>query len=180
MSDMQRSAPTLETERLRLRAWRKEDFRPYHAILCQPEVHRHFGPEPMGQEECWRRMVASSGMWGMVGFGGWAAERRSDGLLVGSLSLFNGWRELEPEFGDEPEMGWIFAAETHGQGLAGEACRAALDWAEETIAPTPIWAIISPGNEPSFRLAAKLGFAVVHDTSYNDEPITVLKRPSWG
>ncbi len=179
MAAVIRSAPLLETERLRLRPWRSEDFRPYHAILREPEVHCHFGPQPMGQEECWRRMVAASGMWGMVGFGGWAAERKTDGKLVGSLSLFNGWRELKPDFGDEPEMGWIFATETHGQGLAGEACGAALDWAEATIAPTAIWAIISPGNEPSFRLAARLGFAVVHDTAYNDETITVLKRPSW-
>ena len=52
-------APVVETERLFLRAWRKEDFRPYHAILKHPDVYRHFGPEPMGQEECWRRIVAT-------------------------------------------------------------------------------------------------------------------------
>ena len=176
---MIREAPRIETGRLVLRPWRREDFRPYHAILCQPAVHRHFGPEPMGQEECWRRMVASVGMWGIVGFGGWAAERKADGGLVGSLSLFNAWRELDPDFGDEPVMGWIFATETHGRGLAGEACRAALEWAEANLAPTPIWAIISPGNAPSFKLAAKLGFEVVHDTPYNGEAITVLKRPAW-
>ena len=176
---MIREAPRIETDRLVLRPWRRDDFRPYHAILQQPEVHRHFGPEPMGQEECWRRMTASAGMWGMIGFGGWAAERKADGKLVGSLSLFNAWRELEPEFGDEPEMGWIFATETHGQGLAGEACRAALDWAKSTLQPTPIWAIIAPANAPSIRLAERLGFEAIGETVYNDEPTLVLKRPAW-
>ena len=62
-------APVVETERLRLRPWQKADFRPYHAILQHPEVHRHFGPEPMGQEECWRRLLASVGCWQVNGFG---------------------------------------------------------------------------------------------------------------
>ena len=76
-------APVLETERLRLRPWRKDDFRPYHALLQHPEVHRHFGPEPMGAEECWRRLTAAVGNWQFNGFGTWAAERKDDCKLVG-------------------------------------------------------------------------------------------------
>jgi len=174
-----REAPRIETERLVLRPWRKDDFRPYHAILQHPEVHRHFGPEPMGAEECWRRLMASIGGWQVNGFGGWAASRKSDEKLVGSLALFTAWRDLEPEFGEEPEMGWIFAAETHGQGLASEACRAVLGWAEASLEPTPIWAIIAPENAPSLKLAAKLGFERLSETLYNDEPTVVLKRPAW-
>lgn len=176
---MIREAPRIETERLVLRPWQKDDFRPYHAILQHPEVHRHFGPEPMGAEDCWRRLLASVGAWQFNGFGGWAVSRRSDGRLVGSLALFTAWRDLEPELAEEPEMGWIFAAEAHGQGVASEACRAALDWAEANLEPTPIWAIIAPANEPSLRLAGKLGFEYVHETLYNEEPTVVLKRPAW-
>ena len=101
---MIREAPRIETERLVLRSWRKDDFRPYHALLQHPQVHRHFGPEPMGQEESWRRLSAAVGSWTLIGFGGWAVERKSDGKLVGMLSLFNAWRAMEPEFGEEPEM----------------------------------------------------------------------------
>ena len=175
-----RSAPTIETERLTLRAWTKADFRPWHAIMQQPEVHRHFGPDPIGLEECWRRLAAAVGGWQLLGFGTWAVERKTDGKLIGNVGLFNAWRNLEPEFGEEPEMGWIFAAETHGQGLALEACRAALDWAEAKLDPTPIWAIIAPENDPSLRLAAKLGFERVGDTTYHGDPTVVLRRPAWG
>jgi RimJ/RimL family protein N-acetyltransferase len=175
-----RSAPTIETERLTLRAWTKADFRPWHAIMQQPEVHRHFGPDPIGLEECWRRLAAAVGGWQLLGFGTWAVERKTDGKLIGNVGLFNAWRNLEPEFGEEPEMGWIFAAETHGQGLALEACRAAVDWAEAKLDPTPIWAIIAPENDPSLRLAAKLGFERVGDTTYHGDPTVVLRRPAWG
>ncbi len=173
------SAPTLETERLRLRAWRKDDREPYHAILQEPAVFRHFGPEPMGMEECWRRLMAAVGGWQLNGFGGWAVERKSDGRLLGMTAIFTAWRDLEPEFGDQPEMGWIFATEAHGQGLAGEACRAVLDWAEAHLSPTPIWAIIAPANAPSIRLADKLGFVQLQQSSYHGEPTLVLRRPAW-
>lgn len=169
------SAPTLETDRLTLRHYRKDDFRPHHAIVGNPEVMRYFGA-PIGEEECWRRMLASAGSWSLLGFGGWAVVRRSDQRLVGMVSLFNGWRDFEPRFGEDPEMGWIFDTEVHGQGIASEACRAALQWADSTIAPATIWAIITPGNEPSFRLAERLGFERWGDTVYNGEPTAVLKR----
>ena len=177
---MIREAPRLETERLILRAWRKDDFRPYHELLQHPDVHRHFGPEPMGAEECWRRLLASVGGWQLNGFGTWGAELKSTGRLVASLGVFTAWRGLNPEFGEEPEMGWIFAAETHGQGLASEGCRAVLDWAEANLAPTPIWAIIAPANAPSIKLAGKLGFAALHETDYHGDPTIVLRRPAWG
>ena len=176
---MIREAPRIETERLVLRQWRKDDFRPYHAILQHPEVHRHFGPDPMGAEECWRRLMAAVGGWQLNGFGTWGVELKSESRLVGSLGLFTAWRDLEPEFGEEPEMGWIMAAETHGQGLATEACQAVLGWAEANLAPTPIWAIIAPANDPSIRLAHRLGFENVHETLYHGDPTLVLRRPAW-
>ena len=133
----------------------------------------------MGQEECWRRLAASVGMWDLVGFGGWAVVRKSDDKIVGMVGLFNAWRELEPEFGEQPEMGWIFAQEVHGQGMAGEACQAVLEWAESNLDSTPIWAIIAPENQPSLRLATKLGFERVGDTLYNNDPTVILRRPVW-
>ncbi|MBA2770842.1 MAG: GNAT family N-acetyltransferase [Pseudomonadota bacterium] len=174
-----RSAPTLETERLTLRAWRKEDFRPNHAIVGDDEVMRFVGGKGLSEEDCWRRLAASVGMWDLLGFGGWAVARKTDEKIVGMVSLFNAWRALEPQFGEEPEMGWIFSREVNGQGMAGEACRAVLDWTEPNLEPTPIWAIIAPGNDASFRLAERLGFDRVTETVYNGEPTAVLKRPAW-
>ena len=179
MNDARCSAPTLETERLRLRAWRKGDRADYFNILQEPAVFRHFGPQPMGMEECWRRLMAAAGGWQLNGFGGWAVERKADSKLLGMIAVFTAWRDLEPEFGEEPEMGWIFATESHGQGLASEACRAVVDWVEANLQPTPLWAIIAPANEPSLKLAAKLGFGRVGVTAYHDDPTVVLKRPAW-
>ena len=133
----------------------------------------------MSEEECWRRLTSAVGGWQFNGFGTWAVERKEDGKLVGNVGPFTAWRDLDPVFGEEPEMGWIFAAETHGHGLASEACGATLEWIESNLEPTPIWAIIAPANEPSLKLAARLGFQRVHETLYHDDPTVVLKRPAW-
>ena len=178
MSKPHRSAPTLETERLRLREWRKDDREDYWALLEEPAVYRYFGPEPASREENWRRMVAAVGSWTINGFGGWAVERKSDSRLIGMCAVFTAFRALEPDFGDDPEMGWIFATETHGQGYAGEACRAALEWIDANLQPVPVWAIISPENAASIRLAERLGFEHHNRSTYHDEPILVLKRPA--
>jgi RimJ/RimL family protein N-acetyltransferase len=118
-------------------------------------------------------------MWDLNGFGTWAVTCKSDGKLVGNAGIFTAWRDMEPEFGEEPEMGWIFAQEVHGQGIAGEACRAVLDWAEANLDPTPIWAIIAPENAPSLRLAEKLGFERVGETAYQGGSTVVFRRPAW-
>jgi RimJ/RimL family protein N-acetyltransferase len=170
-------APLLETERLVLRAWRKDDFASYCAIVGDSEVMRHFSGPIASKEDSWRRLAASVGSWPLLGLGGWAVALKLGGELVGMVSLFNGWRALEPVFGEEPEMGWIFAKEVHGQGMAGEACRAVLAWADSSLQPTPIWAIVAPTNQPSFKLAERLGFERLGDTIYNDETTAVLRRP---
>ena len=175
-----RSAPPLETERLRLRHYRKTDLAAHHAIVGDDEVMRQVGVAGLSLEETWRRVAASVGMWNLLGFGGWAVVRKADDMIVGTVSLFNGWRAIVPEFGEQPEMGWIFAREVHGQGIAGEACRAVLGWADAHLAPTPIWAIISPDNAPSFKLAERLGFERLDDSVYHDEPIAILRRPARG
>jgi RimJ/RimL family protein N-acetyltransferase len=172
-------APRIETERLVMRGWRKDDFRPWFEILQESAVTRFLGGTGTTLEDCWRRLSGAVGSWPMVGFGGWAVTTKADGALVGNVGLFNAWRDLEPQFGEAPEMGWIFSGEVHGQGIASEAANAALAWAEAYLEPTPVWAIIAPENDASLRLAGKLGFERVSETLYNNEPTVVLKRASW-
>jgi RimJ/RimL family protein N-acetyltransferase len=172
-------APRIETDRLVLRAWRKDDFSPWHDILHEDEVARFLGGTGGTKEDVWRRLAGAVGSWPLLGFGGWAVTLKGTGELVGTVGLFNAWRALEPAFGEEPEMGWIFKPAVQGLGLASEATRAVLGWAQANLEPTPVWAIIHPENEASMRLAARLGFEPVGEVLYEDEPTLVLKRPAW-
>ena len=173
---MIREAPRIETERLVLRPWRSDDFDAYYAIHLEPEVYRHFGPEPSGREDCWRRMCAAAGLWSMVGYGWWAVETRSEGRLVGTVGFLFPRRDMEPQYFDGPEMGWLMSGAVHGQGLAGEASRAALQWAGDTMEGAPIWAMIVPDNAPSIRLAERLGFILEGQSVHLGTTVNVYRR----
>ena len=149
----------------------------HEAILAQPEVQEFLGP-PMRREDHWRRIISAVGQWTVCGYGGWMVEH--DGKVVGNTGFFDAKRGIEPVWDGEPEMGWIFSREVHGQGIAGEACSAALDWADANL-KRDIWAMISPGNAPSFKLAERLGFEILQRSDLDEnEKIDVLKRPYRG
>lgn len=170
------SAPTLETERLVLRGFREEDLGDHAAILSDPVVMKHFGGHLFGREDSFRRLLGGIGLWQVQGVGLLAAERKSDGRLVGHVGLFDYHREITPSIEGRPELGYIFAAEVHGQGIAREACEALLAWADATVEADDIVAIISIANEPSVKLARRLGFERQPDAVYHDEPISMWRR----
>lgn len=132
----------------------------------------------MGREDTWRRLLTGSALWQLTGIGMWAVERRNDGATIGHLGFFDFLRDCEPSIAGAVEMGWILAPEAQGQGLASEACTAILAWFEANFGKQPMWAMISPGNDPSMRLAEKLGFVRQPDGTYRDKPQTMWLRPA--
>ena len=174
---MIREAPRIETERLILREFRAGDLDPYAATLADEEVMRHMGGKPMIREDSWRRMLGGIGMWATLGMGPWAVERKADGAMVGHCGFFQFHRDMVPPILGEPEMGWIFDRSVHGQGIAFEACSAALDWAEREIGAESYPAIIDLDNAPSMKLAERLGFVRLADATYHDAPIGFFRRP---
>jgi RimJ/RimL family protein N-acetyltransferase len=172
-----REAPRIETERLILRAFRASDLDAHAATLGDDDVMRHIGGSPVSREDSWRRLLMGVGMWSLVGMGPWAVERKADGRMVGHCGFFQFNREMTPSILDEPEMGWIFDRSVHGQGIAFEACRAALKWAEREIGVGSYPAIIDLENVPSMRLAERLGFVRHADAIYRDAPIAFFRRP---
>ncbi|MCL6730494.1 GNAT family N-acetyltransferase [Sphingomonas hankyongi] len=170
------SAPELETERLLLRGFREDDLDEHAAILSDPVVMEHFGGHLFGREDSWRRLLGGVGLWSLQGTGLLAAERKSDGKLVGHVGLFDYHREISPSIEGVPELGYIFAAEVHGRGIAREACDALLKWADRTLDAQETVAIISIGNMPSIKLAERLGYQRQPDGVYREEPISLWRR----
>ncbi len=173
-----RSAPRLETGRLILRDFTRDDLDAHAATLGDIEVMRHITSEPLGREDAMRRIFLAVGQWPVLGMGMWAVERKADHRLVGHVGFFDMARELEPSFAGLPEMGWIFDTCVHGQGIAREACEAALDWLDSTHGPIDVPAMISFDNTPSMKLAERLGFVREADGLYKDEPIAIFRRPA--
>jgi RimJ/RimL family protein N-acetyltransferase len=144
--------PTLETERLRLRAFRDDDLDAFAAIYADAEVMRFIGDgKPADRVGTWRTMCLLLGHWQLRGYGIWAAEEKETGALVGRIGLWNpeGWPGLE--------VGWLLARSYWGRGLATEGGRRALSWAFDTLGADHVISLIRPDNAASIRVAEKLG-----------------------
>jgi RimJ/RimL family protein N-acetyltransferase len=170
--------PTLETERLILRAHRASDLDAQAATMGDLAVVRHLGGTPFSREETWRKLLAGPGLWALLGFGYWAVERREDGVLIGQIGFADFKRDLRPSIEGLPEMGWIFDPAAHGRGYASEAASACLAWADDNFAGSEIVAIIDHGNAASIRLAEKAGFSVREEALYKGAPILLFHRPA--
>jgi RimJ/RimL family protein N-acetyltransferase len=170
-------APLLETARLRLRAFRASDLELQAAILGDPDVMRFVGGEPANREETWRKMLGNPGLWEFLGYGYWAVERLDDGMLLGQVGFADYKRDVQPSIEGIPEVGWMFAPWAWGQGYATEAVSAALRWGDETLGGEFV-AVIDPRNEPSKRLARRLGFLDAGGTMYHEDPILLFRRPA--
>ena len=149
---MRTPAPVLETERLRLRMFREDDFDAYARICADAEVMRYLADgKPLTRAEAWRQMAMIVGHWELRGYGIWAVEERATGTLLGRIGLFNpeGWPALE--------LGWTLGKEHWGKGYATEGGRRALEYAFAELQQTHIISLIRPGNAPSIRVAERLG-----------------------
>jgi RimJ/RimL family protein N-acetyltransferase len=155
--------PGIETERLRLRAWRDEDGAALASIRADPEVGRWLGwPDPAGAAESITRWVKH---WAQHGFGLWAVEQKRSGRFIGRVGLMH--HEDWTASAHDAEIGWTLASDEWGRGYATEAARAVLEWARARGAPRRIISITRPDNVRSQRVMQKLGLVRIGETSWH-------------
>ena len=172
--------PRLETQRLILREWRREDFEPFSEIMADPEVSRHLpGGAPMTRRDSWLFVAGSIGVWTLRGYGTWVVETKSDGALLGRVGLINpdGWPGLE--------VGWTIARPYWGRGYATEAARASLSYAFLTQPVDEVISTIHPENAASQAVARKIGESrgrridlEVRGHTYTCD-VWAITRPQW-
>ena len=172
------SVPMLETSRLVMRGFQVADFDAWFAMTRLPAFYRYLSPAPLPAEEVWKLLLRSAGHWAVLGYGFWAVEEKASGRFVGGVGFLNLKRAIEPPLGDAPEMGWVLDPAVHGLSYASEAADAALVWASNYFGPVRTVCIIHPDNEPSLRLAAKIGYREYARSTYHEEPIVLLERPA--
>jgi RimJ/RimL family protein N-acetyltransferase len=168
--------PSLDTERLTMRGHAQGDFDEYKTMWGDPKVTRHIGGRPFSREECWTRLLRNVGHWQLSGFGYWIVRERGSGRFVGEVGFADLRRELEPSIEGVPEIGWVLAPWSHGQGFATEAARAAVAWIERHLEPKRTVCLIDTDNAASLRVAAKLGYREFARATYKGAPVIVFER----
>ena len=152
-----------ETARLLLRLPQASDLDPYIEIHEDPEVQRHlFVPTPLhGRAAAWRTLAVMAGHWQLRGYGQWTVIEKATGEVIGRVGLWNpeGWPGLE--------VGWVIRRSRWNNGFATEAALEAVRFAFDELGADHLISLISPDNEPSLRVAAKIGetFERVHQAN---------------
>ena len=159
--------PRLTTERLELRLPTAGDFAAIMGIVSHAETGRHLGKRS-GAPDHFMRFSRNAGSWLLHGYGMFIIRPRGSGEVIGNCGVFHSWRGIGEDFDDVPEAGWILRHDQVGRGLAYEAMAAVLAWFDRTHGPRRLVCMISVGNEPSLRLAGKLGFAPLRDAVLPD------------
>ncbi len=141
---------TLETSRLLLRQWQRRDFDTYADYYGDEELARYVGGR-CNRNQAWRRMAAELGHWMLHGFGLWALEEKATKDLVGCAGLWfpEGWPELE--------LGYWLTPSGRGKGYATEAALRSREYAYGVLRAKTLVSYIHPENEPSTRVAERLG-----------------------
>jgi RimJ/RimL family protein N-acetyltransferase len=167
---------TLETDRLILRMLRDSDLDAYAEMCADAEVMRHLGDgQPMSRHMSWRNLAMIVGHWTLRGYGMWAAEERSSGVMVGRIGFWNpeGW----PGF----EVGWTLRRSYWGKGYATEAARTALRYAFKELAQPHVLSLIRPENANSIHVAERLGERLIETTEVLGKPTLIYRitKEEW-
>lgn len=170
------AAPTVETERLILRAHALNDFDDCAQMWAEPQVTRFIGGAPSSVQETWFRLLRYAGHWSLLGYGYWLIEEKVSGLFAGEIGFADSKRDIKPSLSGMPECGWALAPWAQGQGYASEALAAVLKWGDKAFPQQTTCCIISPDNLPSLRVAEKNGYVEFARTAYKGSPTIVFRR----
>jgi RimJ/RimL family protein N-acetyltransferase len=169
---------TVETPRLVLQPWRREDATEALRLYGDPELVRWLSPamttvpdvdsmelllDQWAQEH--GRLPPPSGRW--------AVRARADGRLVGGSALL----PLPPD-AEDSEVGYLLLPQERGRGYATEATGALVRWAFGEGLPE-VFVVARPRNTAGIAVAERLGFQWVGETTkYYDLRLRVYRlRP---
>ncbi|TKC15516.1 GNAT family N-acetyltransferase [Robertmurraya kyonggiensis] len=146
--------PILETNRLVLRKVTKDDAEDILKYLSDEEVMKYYGLDPFEtiedvmDEISWYQSIFEN----KTGIR-WGISLKEQGKMIGSCGFHNRVSQHS-----RTEIGFELSQEYWGQGIAGEAIGAILQYSFEHMDLNRIEALIEPPNLPSQKLVEKQGF----------------------
>jgi [ribosomal protein S5]-alanine N-acetyltransferase len=168
--------PVLETARLTLRPFGKEDLDLLAELMANPDFMRFsLGPKTHEQTAAFLETVIG---WDRAGLPSpFAVVIRSDGVLVGYCGFLH--QEVDGE--KEIEIGYRLHPDYWNRGIATEAARKVRDHAFSDLELLRVISLIHYDNTPSRRVAEKIGMTFEKEILFRGFPTQVfaLIREEW-
>lgn len=177
---------TLETERLILRPFEKDDVAFLDYLHSDAEVTRYTSGRTRSHAENIAYIITMLELY-TRDIGHLLVVRKSDNVPVGRCGLFtfygvndgeqdwyyfNGPKSVRKkgEIFELIELGYTFAREHWGQGYATEAATAVRDYAFEQLGYERLSSLVIKENTPSIRVAQKMGANKTVDCMVDERP----------
>ena len=167
----------LDTERLILREYKRDDFDPLFQILSDPETMKHY-PNPFDDQKVKSWIEWNIENYQVFGFGLWAVVLRDTGELIGDcgVTMQNIGGKIKPE------IGYHIRKDLWRRGYAKEAAGACRDWIFENTPFGAIYSYMKYTNVGSYSTAIANGMRLVDE--FEDDVNTVTRvycitRSEW-
>ncbi|MEO0569473.1 MAG: GNAT family N-acetyltransferase [Pseudomonadota bacterium] len=159
------NTPVLETERLTLRAFARQDVKRAMRFLVS-ERSQYMGG-PYTSHDAWNHCASLIGHWAIHGHGIFSICLKGSDDAIGDVGPYF------PEGWVEKEIGWdLWDPEFEGKRYATEAALAAREYAFGTLGWTTAVSYIDPKNANSIGVAKRLGCTL-------DDTAGIPQLPDW-
>lgn len=144
----------IETERLILREWRKEDLGPFSEINKDPIVMEYM-LRCLTEAETESFYARIQEHFEKYGYGLFACELKATGDFIGFVGLY--YLTFESAFTPCVEIGWRLSSDHWGKGYATEGAKAVLKAAFEEYGLKEIVSCTAESNFRSRKVMEKIG-----------------------
>lgn len=144
----------INTERLILREWKKEDLASFVEMNGDTNVMSYF-PSVLTAKESLELMERMELHQSERGHCYWAVDEMKTGNFIGFIGLK--WQDFESPFTPCVDIGWRLKKESWGKGYATEGALASLKYGFEKLGLKKIYSFCPEVNKPSEGIMKKIG-----------------------
>lgn len=159
---MRALCPPPRTDRLSFREMREADVDFVLSMVGDPRVMRHY-PSVLDRAGATAWVDKQTARYARDGHGLWIVTLRETGEAIGQIGLMI----QEVDGVREPEIGYLLHPASQGRGFATEAAAAIRDFALGRLGFDHVISLIRPANEPSRRVAGRLGMGMAKRTLFH-------------
>lgn len=170
-------ALVLETERLALRRFRREDMDAIFAIIGD-DVAMQYYPRTFNRSDSVQWIERNLRRYREHGYGLFAVTLKNSADVIGDCGIIK--QDVEGE--TRLEVGYHFRRDQWGHGYATEAARACMGLAFHAFGADKVISLIRPENLPSRRVAERNGMKLERQVTHYGLPhlVYAMKREDYG
>src|SRR5271157_998773 len=167
----------LETARLHLRRFRREDAAAVFAIIGD-DVAMQYYPKTFNRRDAKEWVERNLRRYAEHGHGLFAVTLKGSDEVIGDCGVIR----QEIEGGPELEVGYHLRRDQWGRGYATEAARACMALAFDVLGAEKVISLIRPENVPSRRVAERNGMKIERQVMHAGLPhlVYAMRREDNG